>query len=154
MCASGCHFLKGFSDLIVCQICVPAMHTVQLDLGDGPPDQLVFGIHDCGCGDNSGELIVTIEALPVDADGDGILDANEHPICLDTPPGAIVNPLGCSPEQICPCSQPWGRVQWRNHREYVNCIKNATKEFLNLGLMSKEERREANRSARESECGK
>jgi len=129
------------------------IYIVLIDIGD-PPDQLAFGIRDCGCFDNSGTLTVTVEQVPLDSDSDGVIDPDEFPACLDTSPGAIVNTLGCSVDQICPCSAPLGRVQWRNHDEYVNCVKQSTREFLDLGLLSKEERREAEQSARASECGR
>jgi len=85
------------------------IYTVVFDIGD-PPDQLVFCIRDCGCFDNSGTLTVTVEQVPLNSDFDGVIDPDEFLACLDTSPGAIVNALGCSVVQICPCSAPLGRV--------------------------------------------
>jgi hypothetical protein len=126
------------------------IYTVLVDLGN-TPDRIAFGISDCGCWDNSGQLTVTIEE---DADNDGVVDSSEHPICLNTPSGATVNPVGCSLGQICPCSQPWGRVEWLSHGEYVSCVIRATKEFQDLGLMSRKQASETVRSARQSDCGR
>ena len=128
------------------------VYTVRLDIGD-PPDRLVFGIRDCGCFDNSGELTVTVETVPEDFDGDGVLDPVEDVICHDTPPGAVVNPLGCSIEQICPCSNPWGRVEWRNRGEYVACVFRAASEFVDRGLISVRARHRVMRTASQSSCG-
>jgi len=129
-------------------------YSVQIDLGEGPPDRLAFGIHDCGCFDNSGELTVVIDDLSTDVDGDGIPDSKEDPICLDTPLGHTVNSLGCSLEQICPCARPWGRARWRNHGEYVTCVKRSAQEFFVAGLISKQERLQIRKAARRSECGR
>ena len=125
-------------------------YTALLDFGAGPPDRLVFGIRDCGCFDNSGSLTVT---LVVDADNDGIDDDEEPFVCLGTEPNRPVNSLGCAPEQICPCSQPWGRLKWENHAEFGSCMKAATDEFVELGFISKQEAREIMDVARKSECG-
>src|SRR5262249_48852288 len=83
-------------------------YSVTLDLGTAPPDRLSFGIADCGCGDNSGQFVVTIDpapptttttttttTLPPDADGDGVLDASESCFCLGTASGAPVTAKGC-----------------------------------------------------------
>jgi len=126
------------------------LYTALLDFGAAPPDRLVFGIRDCGCFDNSGRLTVT---LVVDADGDGVDDDQEPSVCLGTEPNRLVNSLGCAPEQICPCSQPWGRLKWENHAEFSSCMKAATDEFVELGLLSKQDALEIMDVARKSECG-
>jgi hypothetical protein len=126
------------------------LYTALLDFGAVPSDRLVFGIRDCGCFDNSGSLSVT---LVIDADNDGIDDDQEPSICLGTEPNRPVNSLGCAPEQICPCSQPWGRLKWENHAEFGSCMKAATDEFVELGFISKQEALEIMDVARKSECG-
>jgi hypothetical protein len=39
-------------------------YTVELNLGDASPERLRFGMHDCGCDDNSGTLTVMLDACP------------------------------------------------------------------------------------------
>jgi len=90
----------------------------------------------------------------IDLDGDGVVDENELPSCLSTPEDSIVNPLGCSVEQICPCAMPLGRVSWSNHGEYVDCITKAAREFRNLGLLSNSDSKEIVIEAARSDCGK
>jgi hypothetical protein len=105
---------------------------VLVNLGNASPDPIVFGVSDCGCSDNSGELTFTVD---VDADNDGVFDSAEFPVCPNTLAGSTVNSLGCLLEQICPCSEPLARERWNDRREYVGCVEQATKEFVTLGLM-------------------
>ncbi len=89
-----------------------------------------------------------------DGDNDGILDAAEACFCLNTPAGAVVNDQGCSIDQLCPCEAPLGRTAWRDHKEYVSCVRNAASEFSEEGGLTKAERREFVRQAERSACGR
>ena len=54
-------------------------YSVTLDLGEAAADRLSFGISDCGCFDNTGELVVTVEpAIPPVLCGDGIVEGSEQ----------------------------------------------------------------------------
>jgi len=85
--------------------------------------------------------------LPVDSDHDGIPDFRDS--CPNTASGAVVSADGCSIEQLCPCDRPW-----KNHGEFVNCMKQATAEFVNAGLITAADRRLLINRATASDCGK
>jgi hypothetical protein len=142
------------------------IYTVLLDLGGGPAEQLHFAMADCGCSDNSGEYTVIIEpattttttsttttTIPPDADGDGVLDANESCICLRTPPGLPVTIRGCSVDQACPCAAPLGRAKWLGHTEYVMCVKNVTEELKLAGVITWAQRNATILAAANGTCG-
>ena len=137
-------------------------YTVQLDLGSTAAAPLHFGIYDCGCGDNSGQLTVAITSgcmaptsttLAGDADGDGVSDAQEACDCLGTAAGVPVTALGCSVDQACPCAAPIGRSHWMNHGEYVRCVKGAAREVEGRGVLPVKQGRQIVRTAARSACG-
>jgi hypothetical protein len=82
-----------------------------------------------------------------DSDHDGVPDASDE--CPNSPLGAIVNVQGCSIEELCPCEGPW-----RNHGEFVNCMRVVLDDFSQAGLITAEQRRQLFRAAAESDCGK
>jgi hypothetical protein len=82
---------------------------------------------------------------PDDTDGDGVL--NDQDLCPDTPPGGVVDAGGCSIEQLCPCNAPW-----RNHAEFVKCVKDEAKRFRKEHLITEKERKEIVKEAEESDC--
>src|SRR5262245_49925449 len=45
-------------------------YAVILDLGDGPPEHITFGVSDCGCFDNSGSISMVIRTCSSDTDCD------------------------------------------------------------------------------------
>lgn len=81
-----------------------------------------------------------------DTDGDNVIDADDE--CLETTPGTMVNSVGCSIDQTCPCDN-----NWKNHGGYVQCVAHASEDFLNNGLISPEEKEAYVSSAAQSECG-
>jgi hypothetical protein len=85
--------------------------------------------------------------LPVDSDGDGIPDKDDQ--CPGTVTGALVDSHGCSIEQLCPCDGPW-----RNHGEFVNCLKQTGNEFLRAGLVTAKELRRIVNQGAASDCGR
>jgi hypothetical protein len=82
-----------------------------------------------------------------DEDFDGIADRDDQ--CAGTSPGAPVNATGCSIDQICPCSGPW-----RNHHEYVACVRNTAADFVRGGFITRSDAREVTRQAQRSDCGR
>jgi len=137
-------------------------YTVQLDLGASAAQPLHFGIYDCGCGDNSGQLTVnvapttcTATTLPGgDADADGLPDAQEACGCLGTASGVPVTALGCSIDQVCPCAAPIGRSHWANHGDYVRCVKGAARESEGRGVLPVGNGKQIVRAAGRSACGR
>ncbi len=87
------------------------------------------------------------QILPVDSDQDGVPDYLDQ--CRDTPAGAVVDANGCSIDQLCPCDGPW-----RNHGEYLNCLKVVAAQFAQDGLITETEARVLVRQAAGSDCGK
>jgi len=81
-----------------------------------------------------------------DCDGDGVPDKQD--VCLNTPPGAVVDASGCSIEQLVPCDGPW-----KNHHEYVKAVKEAAKRFSKERLIPKEEEKLIVKDAEKSNCG-
>lgn len=82
-----------------------------------------------------------------DSDDDGVED--EFDDCPDTPAGAIADAKGCSLDQLCPCEGPW-----RNHGEYVRCLRDQTERFLAAGLLTEAQRRELHNKAATSDLWK
>jgi hypothetical protein len=85
-------------------------------------------------------------ACDADLDGDGVIDAADA--CVPTQTGAVVNSDGCSIADLVPCSSPW-----KNHGAYVSTIVNTAKDFLDLGLITEEQRDAIVSAAAQSECG-
>jgi hypothetical protein len=83
---------------------------------------------------------------PADADGDGV--PNDQDQCPGTQAGALVDGDGCSIEQLCPCAGPW-----KNHQEYVKCVKEQAQAFFKEGRITQGERHAIVRQAERSNCG-
>lgn len=81
-----------------------------------------------------------------DDDNDGVIDADDQ--CLFTSLGAIVDNLGCSLAEICPCEN-----EWKNHGAYVKCIAFASEKFLLDGLITESMKDLIVSNAAQSICG-
>jgi hypothetical protein len=127
-------------------------YTVQIDLGGASAEPITFGGADCGCGDNSGGWVVTINP-DSDEDSDGVTDAAEASFCPGSAPGAATTTRGCDVDQLCPCAAPLGRSRWYNRREYVWCVRAATRELQTAGAITSTERRDLVRAAAWRTCG-
>ena len=82
----------------------------------------------------------------LDSDDDGVPDLKDH--CTNTVSGSAVDTNGCSIEQLCPCDGAW-----KNHSEFVKCVRSKTHDFSREGLISEEQRAEILREATASDCG-
>lgn len=82
-----------------------------------------------------------------DNDGDNIGDSVDA--CLETQADAVVDETGCSVAQLCTCDD-----YWKNHGHYVACVVQASGEFEETGLLTKQEKAAMVRSAAQSQCGK
>jgi len=101
---------------------------------DFNPDQADFDLD--GAGDVCDE----------DTDGDGVIDSDDE--CLGTAPGAVVDVVGCSIAQLCPCAN-----NWKNHGGYVKCVAHSADDFLADGLITIEEKEAIVSAAAQSACG-
>lgn len=87
------------------------------------------------------------QILPTDSDGDGVPDYLDQ--CPDTPPETLVSHDGCSLDQLVPCDGAW-----KNHGQFVKAFKDATKSFVEHGLIMKKTKHELDKEAAHSDCGK
>src|SRR2546425_2251697 len=87
------------------------------------------------------------QILPVDSDNDGVPDYLDQ--CPNTPAGAVVGANGCSIDQLCPCDGPW-----RNHAEYLRCLRDVVATFVSERLVSAAEGRAILGQGERSNCGK
>jgi DNA-binding beta-propeller fold protein YncE len=87
--------------------------------------------------DFDGAAVIAVTGGIVDADGDGVLD--DVDACLDTAPGAAVDPNGCSIAQLCPCEGPVAGQSWANHGHYVACTAHTARRFADAGLIGRAE---------------
>lgn len=102
-------------------------------------------------GDNDG-IGDTCDSGDSDTDGDGVSDSIDA--CAFTEPGSIVNPAGCSIDQLCPCGGSREVIgKWKNHGKYVSCIAKSVERFVELGLISKAEKDIVIFNAAHSDCG-
>lgn len=81
-----------------------------------------------------------------DDDNDGFLDGVDQ--CLATPSDEIVNELGCSITDLCPCKN-----QWKNHGAYVKCVAHISEEFLSKGLIMQGQKDAIVTTGAGSDCG-
>ncbi|MCI0746035.1 MAG: CHRD domain-containing protein [Verrucomicrobia subdivision 3 bacterium] len=95
----------------------------------------------------TGALDIRGQILPVDSDRDAVPDFRD--VCPDTASGDSVTAEGCSVEQLCPCAGPW-----KNHGEYVNCVKAVALNLLLEERISAEDYDQLIRAAAKSDCGK
>ncbi len=85
--------------------------------------------------------------VPVDADGDGVLDIDDQ--CPNTPAGQVVNAVGCSISQLVPASWPW-----KNHGEYVSAVAHVAADFVAQGLITGAQKGAIVSAAAQSDIGK
>jgi len=81
-----------------------------------------------------------------DSDGDGVPDVRDD--CPGTLAGAVVDFHGCSIEQLCPCDG-----EWKDHRQYVDCVLTTAWDFYRRGLITSVGRQEVIWEAAGSDCG-
>lgn len=92
------------------------------------------------------------DACDDDRDGDNVL--NSADVCAFTEPGLLVDPAGCTIEQLCPCEGPIGASGgWKNHGKYVSCTAKSAEHFVELGLISEAEKDAIVSEAAQSDCG-
>ena len=87
------------------------------------------------------------QILPADSDGDGVPDYLDQ--CPDTSPESLVDSDGCSLDQLAPCDGPW-----KNHGQFEKAFKDATKSFVEEGLITHKAKKELDKEAAHSDCGK
>ena len=87
------------------------------------------------------------DVCDLDDDGDGVADNVDS--CPSTLPGEIVDATGCSIADVCPCEN-----NWKNHGAYVKCVAHTSEDFVELGLITEEEKDAIVSSAGQSNCGK
>jgi hypothetical protein len=86
-----------------------------------------------------------------DLDGDGVVDADDA--CPETLPGEIVDAVGCSIAQVCPCEHLVGGDKWKNHGAYVSCVARTSEDFLEAGLIGEAEKDATVSAGAASSCG-
>ncbi len=94
------------------------------------------------------------DACETDSDNDSVNDISD--VCPGTPPAEIVHPAnGCSLDQLVPCEGSRETDEpWRNHGQYVFTLYEAAKEFVELGLLTRNEKIDIIWAAARSRCGK
>ncbi len=101
-----------------------------------------------GLCDENDNCVNVANSTQTDTDGDGAGDAcdvcPEH--AEDDPDGDGVCGL---PPDPCPCD-----ADWKNHGEYVSCVAHTTKQKVNDGELTSQERAAIVSAAGQSECGK
>jgi hypothetical protein len=131
-------------DLEVCvdSICVEATSAECVD--DSDCDDLEVCVYD------------RCVAIPVECEDDNDCDMvlNDYDLCPMTLEAEIVDPDGCSLDQLCPCDGPMDSIKaWRNHGKYVSCVSKQSEGFFEMSLISEFEQDAIVDEAAESECG-
>jgi hypothetical protein len=110
--------------------------------GDGVPDVA----DNCASVSNAGQEDTT-DAVP-----DGVGDACD--LCPDTPEGSVVDAIGCSTAQRCPCQAPRLSLRWRSHADYVGCVGLAAADFVRQRRLVPAQAATLRRRAAGSACGR
>ena len=93
------------------------------------------------------------DACDPDVDGDRVVNAPD--VCPATPTGGLVNSIGCTIDQLCPCAGPRGTMTpWRNHGKYQSCVAQAANGFRDDGLITNSQRSYIVSASAASNCGK
>jgi len=85
-----------------------------------------------------------------DSDTDAVGDACDQ--CSDATTQAVSR-RGCSIEQLCPCDGPNPDRAWKNHGQYLRCVKTKARDFRRRGIIDSEERRQIVGDSRANTCG-
>jgi len=139
----------------------------QADLdGDGQGDACDGDLDGDGAANDSDNCPVTPNGNQFDFDADGAGDvcdadidgddvSNAGDVCAFTPLDELVDPgTGCSLFQLCPCDGPRGTsVTWKNHGKFVACMAKTTNTFVDLGLITEEEKSAIVSASAGSNCG-
>jgi len=168
----------GFGDL--CDpdkdgdLIVNSLDNCPLDYNPAQADFEQDGLGDICDTDDDNDLIVDIidncpliaNELQQDFDSDNLGDAcdmdmdndsvqNDSDICSFTTVAEIVDPnTGCSVDQLIPCSGPMGSTEtWRNHGKYVSLMAKTSKNFVNQGLITEDQREIIMTNTANSSCG-
>jgi hypothetical protein len=81
-----------------------------------------------------------------DDDNDGVPDEDDK--CTYTTADDPVNESGCSIGDLCNCNN-----EWKNHGEYVSCVAKTAGKFLEIGLITEEDKDAIVTTSEESTCG-
>jgi hypothetical protein len=119
--------------------------------GADPDGDGILEAHDnCPLTSNTDQADVdgdgTGDACDTDNDNDGVPDIDDR--CAASPSGAVVNRVGCSVAQVCPCGD-----HWKNHGAYVSCVAKTSEEFVADGLIAMTEKDDLLSAAARSTCG-
>jgi hypothetical protein len=85
-------------------------------------------------------------ACDVDDDNDLVPDGPDQ--CLATAIGSLVNAVGCSIADVCPCDGAW-----RNHGAYVKCVAQTSGLFAKDALITAAQKDAIVSAAAQSACG-
>ena len=118
---------------------------------DDDNDAVLDGSDNCALAANADQRDTDADgsgdACDFDDDNDGVLDGADR--CLATAAGSIVDALGCSIADTCPCAS-----EWRNHGAYQKCVSQTSERFLSLGLITGAQKDAIVSAAAGSSCGK
>ena len=96
--------------------------------------------------DGAASIEIIATDLDQDQDRDGVDDDLDQ--CPDTAAGAVVDAVGCALAQYCACGD------FNKHGAYMKCIVKTSRRFVDDGLMDRQDRKQAIRTAARGDCGK
>ncbi len=120
---------------------------------DRDGDRIADDVDNCPDKPNAQQLDADVDGIgdvcdeDIDIDNDGVLNENDQ--CEETPVDEIVDPSGCSIDQLVPCDE-----DWKNHGKYVSALAKTTNSFVEQGLITEEEKDDLMEEMASSDCGK